>query len=129
MYPCIAVRVRNASLLGDTHTCVSLCGDTCPYLVHRDQVSSVKKYWTGPRYRAVEPSSGSNVIPRRARPGLAGLGPLTVGRDFAAGHVLLFTSETFIINTAGHVCTPTEALSRIQGYLTYKKAHPPRTLP
>ena len=26
-------------------------------------------------YRAVEPSSGSNVIPRRARPGLAGLGP------------------------------------------------------
>ena len=26
-------------------------------------------------YRAVEPSSGSNVIPRRARPGLAGLVP------------------------------------------------------
>jgi hypothetical protein len=26
-------------------------------------------------YRAVEPSSGSNVIPKRARPGLAGLGP------------------------------------------------------
>ena len=31
--------------------------------------------WTSARYRAVEPSSGSNVIPRRARPGLAGLGP------------------------------------------------------
>jgi len=27
----------------------------------------------GPRYRAVEPSSGSNHIPRRDRPGLAGL--------------------------------------------------------
>jgi len=27
------------------------------------------------RYRAVEPNSGSNVIPRRARPGLAGLRP------------------------------------------------------
>ena len=31
-------------------------------------------------YRAVEPSSGSNVIPRRARPGLAGLGPHQAGR-------------------------------------------------
>ena len=30
---------------------------------------------TSARYRAVEPSSGSNVIPRRARPGLAGLRP------------------------------------------------------
>ena len=30
---------------------------------------------TSARYREVEPSSGSNVIPRRARPGLAGLGP------------------------------------------------------
>ena len=29
------------------------------------------------RYRAVEPSSGSNVIPRRARSGLAGLRPHT----------------------------------------------------
>ena len=29
---------------------------------------------TAARYRAVEPSSGSNVILRRARPGLAGLG-------------------------------------------------------
>ena len=29
------------------------------------------------RYRAVEPSSGSSVIPRRARPGLAGLWPHT----------------------------------------------------
>ena len=29
------------------------------------------------RYRAVVPSSGSNVIPRRARPGPAGLGPHT----------------------------------------------------
>ena len=29
---------------------------------------------TSARYRAVEPSSGSNVIPRRARPVLAGLG-------------------------------------------------------
>jgi hypothetical protein len=29
------------------------------------------------RYRAVEPSSGSNVIPRRARPGLSGLRPHT----------------------------------------------------
>jgi len=27
------------------------------------------------RYRTVEPSNGSNVIPKRARPGLAGLGP------------------------------------------------------
>ena len=27
------------------------------------------------RYRAMEPSNGSNVIPKRARPGLAGLGP------------------------------------------------------
>ena len=27
------------------------------------------------RYRTVEPSNGSNFIPRRARPGLAGLGP------------------------------------------------------
>ena len=31
--------------------------------------------WTEFRYRAVEPSSGSNVIPGRARPGLAGLRP------------------------------------------------------
>ena len=30
---------------------------------------------TSTRYRAVEPSSGSNVFPRRARPGLAGLRP------------------------------------------------------
>ena len=30
---------------------------------------------TSARYRAMEPISGSNVIPRRARPGLAGLGP------------------------------------------------------
>ena len=30
---------------------------------------------TSARYRAVEPSSGSNVIPRWARPGLAGLRP------------------------------------------------------
>jgi len=30
---------------------------------------------TSARYRAVEPSSGTNVIPRRARPGLAGLRP------------------------------------------------------
>ena len=30
-------------------------------------------------YRAVELSSGSNVIPRRARPGLAGLRPHTPG--------------------------------------------------
>ena len=29
---------------------------------------------TSARYRAVEPSSGSNVIPTRARHGLAGLG-------------------------------------------------------
>jgi len=33
---------------------------------------------TSARCRAVEPSSGSNVIPRRARPGLAGLGPHTL---------------------------------------------------
>ena len=32
---------------------------------------------TAARYRAVEPGSGSNVIPRRARPGLAGLRPPT----------------------------------------------------
>ena len=31
-------------------------------------------------HRAVEPSSGSNVIPRRARPGRAGLRPLEGGR-------------------------------------------------
>jgi hypothetical protein len=30
---------------------------------------------TSARYRAVEPSTGSNVIPRRARPGIAGLRP------------------------------------------------------
>jgi len=33
---------------------------------------------TSARYRAVAPSSGSNVIPRRARPGLAGLRPHTI---------------------------------------------------
>jgi len=33
---------------------------------------------TSVRYRTVELSNGSNVIPRRARPGLAGLGPHTV---------------------------------------------------
>ena len=33
---------------------------------------------TSARFRAVEPSSGSNVIPRRARPGLAGLVPQRV---------------------------------------------------
>ena len=33
------------------------------------------------RYRAVELSSGSNVIPRRARPGLAGLRPHMVQRS------------------------------------------------
>ena len=30
---------------------------------------------TSARYRTVEPSNGSNVISRRARPGLSGLGP------------------------------------------------------
>jgi len=34
---------------------------------------------TSARYRAVTPSSGSNVIPRRARPGLAALGRDDVG--------------------------------------------------
>ena len=35
---------------------------------------------TSARYRAVEPKSGSNAIPRRARPGLAGLRPHTRGQ-------------------------------------------------
>ena len=34
---------------------------------------------TTARYKAVEPSSGSNVIPRRARPGLASLRPYRGG--------------------------------------------------
>ena len=40
---------------------------------------------TSARCRAVEPISGSNVIPTRARPGLAGLGPhnaTVCGRDW-----------------------------------------------
>ena len=36
-----------------------------------------------PRYRAVKPSSGSNVIPRRALPSLAGLRPHSSGWRYA----------------------------------------------
>ena len=39
----------------------------------------------GAAYRAVVPSSGCNVIPRRARPGLAGLRPPTLGVMAAKG--------------------------------------------
>jgi len=43
------------------------------------QFVSARLSETSARYRAVEPSSGSNVIPRRARPGLAGLRPHSQG--------------------------------------------------
>ena len=42
---------------------------------------------TSARYGAVEPSSGSNVILRQARPGLAGLGPHRGAREVRAGGV------------------------------------------
>ena len=42
-------------------------------------LSSDDAFKTSARYRAVEPSSGSNVITRRARPGLAGLRPDMLG--------------------------------------------------
>ena len=42
---------------------------------------------TSARYGTVEPSSGSDVIPRPARPGLAGLRPHTF-RRYAPGEIL-----------------------------------------
>ena len=45
---------------------------SCPVLSSDDVFQK-----TSARYRAVEPSSGSNVIPKRARPGLVGLRPHT----------------------------------------------------
>jgi len=54
---------------------------------------------TGLSSDAVEPSSGSNVIPRRARPGLAGLRPHTWRRfpkedaTFFFKYVLLHVTE------------------------------------
>ena len=41
----------------------------------QDETRGLSSDGTYARYRAVEPSSGSNVIPRRACPGLAGPGP------------------------------------------------------
>ena len=60
-----------------------------------------------PRYRAVGPSRGSDVIPRRARPGLAGLRPHTVDPLWHRG--LPHAAE-------------------IQGYLAHTKPPHPSTL-
>ena len=49
----------------------------CPYLNMATGRVAVSETYV--RHRAVEPSSGSNVIPRRARPGLADLGPPSPG--------------------------------------------------
>ena len=49
----------------------------------------------------MEPSGGSNVIPRRAHPGLAGLGPrssLTVDVPFEAGRGIFIKSASGCIN-------------------------------
>ena len=51
--------------------------------------------------KAVEPSSGSNVIPRRARPGLAGLAGLIAAAQSGVSEI----SITF----------------SLQGYLAHKK--------
>ena len=55
------------------------------------------------RHRAVEPSSGSNVIPRRARPGLAGLRPFT---PTPPQQVRMFTEER-PQQYKDHNCNPT----------------------
>ena len=71
-----------------TH-CASYCALCQPQIVHdatafeawskEPSLSSDDLFQeTSARYRAVEPSSGPIVIPRRARPGLAGLRPHTV---------------------------------------------------
>ena len=53
--------------------------------------------------RAVEPSSGSNVIPRRARPGLAGLRP----------HAVKYSREGWLaaVERRGHNLTGVYGLS------------------
>ena len=62
---------------------------------------------TSVRYRTVEPSSGPNVIPRRARPGLAGLG--------------------FQAPACRHACRDgrwSHCMYGMQGYLAHKKLPP-----
>ena len=88
---------------------------------------------TPARYRAVEPSSGSSVIPRRACPGLAGLRPqiptqnttregggLTVG-FFSRKHS---KSQQFVISLPGYPGTyaPRCVLSRLSP--THPEANP-----
>jgi len=51
---------------------------------------------TSARYRIVEPSNGSNVIPRWARPGLAGLGPHTGSWRAVAGGSFLTISNVIV---------------------------------
>jgi len=63
--------------------------------------------------RAVEPSGGSNVIPRRARPGLAGPRPQN------KPHTASFPPSRLRALAPSH---------EIQGCLAHKKTHPPRTL-
>ena len=54
---------------------VGLCWEHWKPKGPKGQDASSRTPLQHPLYRAVEPSSGSNVIPRRARPGLAGLRP------------------------------------------------------
>ena len=64
--------------LKESNTNVGFLHDACPLSPRRalPRLTSDDVFQeTSARYRAVEPSSGSNVIPRRARPGLAGLRP------------------------------------------------------
>ena len=65
-------------------------------------------------------SSGSNVIPRRARPGLAGLGPRKIRHRQERPLCLIGRSRA---TTATGV-----PMVVLQGYLAYEKPPPRRTL-
>ena len=78
------------------------------------------------RHRAVEPSSGSNVIPRRARPGLAGLRPFT---PTPPQQVRMFTEERLQQYTDHTALSHSLTLSRplfntLFHYLTLSLVHP-----
>ena len=75
-------------------------------------------------------SSGSNVIPRRARPGLAGLRPhngllllLFMTLETGTKKVVGPSRASFHSPTTGH-CHSAH-VTPVQGYLAHKKLHPP----